>query len=92
MAEWISVNSLEDLPNKNGEYLVNIHRIVDFFGEPDDREQVTSAFFYYEQKIGEITPEYSINALLPIFEVFDTFTTDHIDHWAEMPEPPKEDE
>lgn len=89
---WVSVKDLKDLPNKSGEYLVNLHIIGDFFGESDEREQVASAYFDYKQKLWEITPERSINALLPIFDVYDTFTTDYIDYWAEMPEPPKEGE
>jgi hypothetical protein len=91
MSEWKKIHCLQDLPTKDGEYLVALHRITDFFGEPDEKEVTIAAYFYYEQKIWEITSQYSINALLPIFDVFDTFTTNYIDAWMPLPEPPKED-
>ena len=90
MMEWKEIKSVEDLPHENGEHIVVLHLIQDFFGEPDEKEKVVSAYFYYEQKIWEITPYVTLNALLPIYDLFDTCTTDYVSHWSEMPEPPKE--
>ena len=88
---WKEICDTQDLPREDGEYLVALHSVFDFFGEPDEKETVTSAFFHFEQKTWEVTPYRYINALLPVFDLYDTMTTDYITHWMPMPEPPKEE-
>lgn len=92
MTNWKIINNVEDLPKKDGEYIVVVHFRNDYgamFIDIDEIEEVTSAYFRYEQKIWELSSEYRINALLPIFNVFDTESVDYINAWHEMPELPK---
>lgn len=88
MDNWNEICETQDLPRKDGEYIVLIHSVYDFLGEPDEREIVKSAFFHFEQKVWEVTPYEYLNALLPIFDLFDTMTTDYISHWMSMPDRP----
>lgn len=90
--EWISINKVEDLPEDYlGKYLVAIHHIRDWLGEREDIVEVESARFDYSQKIWEITPYESINALISIFGLDDDLPRKYVTHWAEFPEPPKEE-
>lgn len=74
--EWISVK--DRLPSRGGRYLVAVG---------NDFDDVCIAE-YDGKEFGETVPEY--DGLGHVFEDWDAikFAT----HWAEMPEPPKEDE
>lgn len=88
--EWVNIDDVQDLPKSYGKYLVVIHRVNDWFGERDEVIEVDSACFDCTQKIWEITPYESINALISIFGLSDDLPTKYVTHWLELPELPKE--
>ena len=85
MNEWKAIHSVQDLPKKDGLYLITA-RIEGVF---DKAYSVVPAYFRFEQKTWELTSHYHINALLLIFDVLENNYVDYVTHWKEMPELPE---
>lgn len=85
MNEWKAIHSVQDLPKKSGDYLVTVYFGSGFI----DNSSVVPAYFHFEQKTWQLGPQYHINALLFIFDVFENKHVDYVTHWREMPELPE---
>lgn len=90
--DWIPINTVEDLPEESGEYLVYI---VDPFVKTYDDEfpfnnlsHVTSAEFFKEDCMWFVNRDVSYNANNSCVNKEKAY---YISHWANMPEGPLND-